>query len=78
MFYDHTVAVLQAEILQKNEQREHQVELLKLKKKGRGVTFFFFFSKGTGITPEFIWAEYTTMPVYFSSGTVSNSAFIIQ
>ena len=33
MFYECTVAVLQAEILQKHEQKEHQVELFKLKKK---------------------------------------------
>jgi len=42
MVYECTVAVLQAEILQKNEQKEHQVELFKLKK---GVTVAFFFSQ---------------------------------
>lgn len=47
MFYECTVAVLQAEILQKNEQKEQWVELLKLKKKkkvslGLGCLVFFF------------------------------------
>ena len=41
MFYECTVAVLQAEILQKNEQKENQVELFKLEKKA-----YIFYQKG--------------------------------
>lgn len=39
MFYECNVAVLQAEILQKNEEKEHEVELFKFLKKE--LLFFF-------------------------------------
>lgn len=43
MFYECNVAVLQAEILQKNEEKEHEVKLFKFFKKG--VTLFLFFKR---------------------------------
>lgn len=71
MFYECNVAVLQAEILQKNEEKEHEVELFKFLKK----ELLFFFFKGTEIILEFLYI-YTAMEIYFHLGTPCNAAFI--
>lgn len=71
MFYECNVAVLQAEILQKNEEKEHEVELFKFLKK----ELLFFFFKGTEIKLEFLYI-YTAMEIYFHLGTPCNAAFI--